>query len=72
MDARGYYEVELSELIEFCGGRGKIFAQKNPRSFMVKKHQEFIDSLFDKGYDEIGELHMQSIDDYVDWGGQWT
>jgi hypothetical protein len=61
-----YLEIHLSDLIAQCGGREAILGHDNPYSFMIQKQEELIKEKLADGYDEVGELHPETIQDYVD------
>lgn len=61
-----YRELHLSDLIARCGGREEILGHDNPYSFMIQMQEALIKESLAEGYTEVGELHPETIQDYVD------
>jgi len=43
-----------------------IVGHDDPYSFMIKKQEELIKEYHKLGYDEVGELHPETIQDCID------
>lgn len=63
--SRSYIEIDRDELIDLCGGRAQILGHDDPFSYMITKQQELVDILLCT-HDEVGEVHPETIQDYVD------
>jgi len=65
-DEGGYYfEISLYHLIAECGGREEIIGHDEPYHYMIGVQERMIKELL-RSYDEVGELHPETIQDYVD------
>ena len=61
----GYYEIQLSELVEFCGGPTKILEHNDPYLFMQEKQEELIDFYLVR-FKGVWESSPQENQDYID------
>ena len=60
-----YYEISISGLVVECGGRDHILRHDNPYAYMIETQEKLCNRIL-KQYKEVGEVHTETIQDYVD------
>ena len=60
-----YYEISISGLVVECGGREAILGHDNPYDYMIETQEKLCNRIL-KQYKEVGEVHTETIQDYVD------
>lgn len=60
-----YFQIELPMLIEEAGGRDAIIGHDEPYHYLVEIQDKLVKKYL-RYYDEVGEVHTETIQDYVD------